>query len=126
MSATDETIKAELLAILEERIGEANRIKKVDLFRQLKGRLQVHQIGIDERVMRGYIQELRESDGRGCLICATTRDGGGYYMARTRHELEESLSQDVNRVRETARRIKAQRERAGLTLGNVDQLELDI
>ena len=63
-----------ILVILEDRVGQDNRISRADLLGAVRGEVDIL---VGDREMRRAIGELRK---RGHLICSNSKDGG-YWMA---------------------------------------------
>lgn len=64
-----------ILIILEDRVGRDNRISRTNLLGAVRGEVDIL---VSDREMRNAIKDMRE---QGCLICSTSADGGGYWMA---------------------------------------------
>lgn len=73
----------QLLAELQRHVGKANGIHVNALARNLTN--QTEDIDMHARRVRSLVQEMRES---GHQICATP--AGGYFMAETPEELDET------------------------------------
>ena len=105
-----EQIADALLDVLRHCVGEASKIRRAELLCQACERTKLR---VSDRVMRSVIEDLRLSKA-GAMICSTTRDGGGYWMAATRGELNDYLRQEESRIRELAIRVRRQRSAAEL------------
>ena len=102
--------------------GESNRISRKHLLHRVNTHLTIRDLPrTSDRTMRNMIEELRQTKD-GALICASPR--GGYFMARNKHELDEHLRGDENRIKSLGQRIRKQRLAAGLALTKLTQLEL--
>jgi len=99
-----------IVAILQNHIGINNRISSKDLLTKLNMVATA-----TNRKMRQAIESLRQQE-QGSLICSTTKNGGGYFLATTKAELENYLRQDEHRCLEMWQRIRKQRQAAGLSL----------
>ena len=103
-------IEEYIIAILQNHISINNRISSKDLLMKLNV-----VISTTNRKMRQAIESLRQQE-QGSLICSTTKSGGGYFLATTKAELENYLRQDEHRCLEMWKRIRKQRQVAGLSL----------
>ena len=121
---TDKMLVQAVITILNNHPGEGKRIKRVDLMRELRTYFN-WTVRVSDREMRAAIETAR-STPEGALICSTTANGGGYWMANHRGELDRYLSQDESRCLEMWNRIRKQRLAAGLALYDdvPEQLEL--
>ena len=121
---TDRMLVQAVVKILNGHPGEGKRIKRVDLMRELRTYFN-WTLRVSDREMRAAIETARSTPD-GALICSTTANGGGYWMAKHRGELDRYLSQDESRCLEMWHRIRKQRQAAGLALYDdvPEQLEL--
>lgn len=111
-------LKEYIIAILNKREGIEQRISSKDLLYRLNVLEKT-----SNRAMRMAIEELRGLP-EGSRICSTTKNGGGYFIATTKKELEDYLRQDENRCKEMWQRIHKQRKAAGLQLNKTEQASL--
>ena len=122
MSKPDERIEAAVLDVLKKHRGKRRRLSRGNLRGLVVGR--VHQ-RVSDRAMRNAIEQLRTNHRTGALICSTTQGGGGYWLAENLGELDRYLRQDESRLREIAKRLRAQRKAAGLKFNtDLEQMEM--
>ena len=96
--------------------GRAQAIKKVDLMHTL------YQCGfpMDERAFRDLVHDLRQG---GHLICSTTSEPAGYYMAADRSEFDEFSDRELlARIRDLAKTISTMRRAAVVKFGKQRRL----
>ena len=105
-------IEEHIVTILQNHISINNRISSKDLLMKLNVVIRT-----TNRNMRQAIENLRQQE-QGALICSTTKNGGGYFLATTKAELENYLRQDEHRCLEMWQRIRKQRQAAGLNLSD--------
>lgn len=98
------------LDILQNHVGLDRRITSKSLLNELNKAVKT-----DNRTMRTAIENLRQTQP-GSLICSTTKNGGGYFIAASKTELDDYLKQDEHRCFKMWNRIKKQRQAAGLSL----------
>jgi len=90
---------SKVLAVLTRHVGRENAIGMGELYARVYGRPWRNRIN-DTRELRRIITELRYD---GALIGETrSRQGGGYYLARSTSELEEFFSR---RTREAIKKL---------------------
>jgi hypothetical protein len=122
-----ERIKLLIKVILNEHIGENNKIFRDDLRDKIKIEHTFrygNKLILGDRKMRDLIEELRDQDVFGSRICSETENGGGYWIAPTMADLEDKLSTDERRCRTTMDRIKHQRINAIRAFGSDDFTQL--
>ena len=86
--------------------GQTNRVTRPQLLYKVNRR----GFSISDRMMRSVIADLRANDPDGAWICSDT--DGGYWIAESLAELDDSLRQDAHRAHEILSRIKGQQEHA--------------
>ena len=92
-----------ILRILSFHEGAENAISRV----MLKGDCGRNGFHINERTMRAAINHLRK---QGHPICSTGGEGGGYYMATSRAELDDYIMREPQaRINDFSEQIKAMR-----------------
>jgi hypothetical protein len=110
-----------ILAVLDGHRGRENRIGRDDLVRLVNSTIREKDITLwlihvyDDRGVRNGVKELREM---GHLICSTSANGGGYWLADGLNEAQEMYDYYNGISRScgiTARKImeSAQREFGG-------------
>ncbi len=114
-------LKQAIMLILDQAHGKDQKIKRASLRLRICSLLGQR---ISDRRIRDAIADLREHDPRGAYICATTYDGGGYWIAGNLEELREHLDTERRRSMSILSCIHQQALRAGIKLSG--QMDLSI
>ena len=121
MKAVTEERKAKVLEIMTRHVGREKAIGMGELYEMVFRKPWQNRIA-DTRDLRFVITDLRH---RGVLIADTRgRTGGGYYLARSEHEIRQFLDR---RTHEALKKLKMVAAMRGKTLPEfMGQLQLSL